>query len=77
MIVEIDDVPSQSLQASGTLREKPSSRKNICKTKCVLAINFQKTKFMINTDLKLTVALKMAKNRLNSGADLYYHRVHA
>ena len=29
MIVEIDDVPSQGLQASGALREKPSSRKSI------------------------------------------------
>ena len=29
MMVEIDDVPSQSLRASGTLREKPTSRKNI------------------------------------------------
>ena len=40
MMVEIDDVPSRSLQASGTLREKPSSRKNIREIKCVICDKF-------------------------------------
>ena len=40
IMVEIDDVPSQSLQASETLREKPSSRKNIREIKCIICNKF-------------------------------------
>ena len=43
-MVEIDDIPSQNLLASGTLREKPISGKNICDINCVICNKFTKNK---------------------------------
>ena len=82
-MVKIDDVPSRNLPASGTLREKPSSRKNIREIKCVICDKFTKTKIYDKRRLCI-----MAKNKLDDvyncisdctdihklyGADLYYH----
>ena len=44
MMVDIDDVHLQSLQASGTLTEKLSSRKNISEIKCIIYDKFTKSK---------------------------------
>ena len=44
MMVDIDDVHLRSLQASGTLTEKLSSRKNISEIKCVIYNEFTKSK---------------------------------
>ena len=57
-MVDIDDVHLRSLQASGTLTETLSSRKNIRETKCVIYDKFTEAKFITNTDLKLTAEKK-------------------
>ena len=43
-MVDIDDVHLRSFQASGTLTEKLSSRKNISEIKCVIYNEFTKSK---------------------------------
>ena len=58
MMVDIDDVHLRSLQASGTLTETLSSRKNIRETKCIIYDKFTEAKFITNTDLKLTAEKK-------------------
>ena len=69
VMVEIDDVTSQSLWASGTLREKPSSGKNIREIKCVICDKFTKNKIYdkhrLEVDSRAERFLKMAKNRLD------------
>ena len=65
LMVEIDHVPSQSLQASGTLREKPSSRNNVREIKGFICDKFTKNKiydkYRLEVDSRAWKFLKMAK----------------
>ena len=65
----IGDVPSRSLLAFGTLREKPNSRKNIREMKCVISDKFAKNKIYdkrrLEVDSQAEKFLKMAKNRFD------------
>lgn len=69
MMVEINNLPSKSLRASGTLREKPRWRKNIYETKCVICHKFTKNKIYgkhrLEDDREAKKFLKMAKNWLD------------
>ena len=63
-MVEIDDLPSQNLLASGTLREKPISRKNICDINCVVCNKFTKNKiyYRLEFDSRAKKFLKITNN---------------
>ena len=86
MMVDIDNATSQSLWASGILREKPSSRKNICQIRCAICDEFTKNKIydkhILKVDSRVENFLKISDvyNRVSDcaelhrlyGADLYY-----
>ena len=69
MMVETDDALSRSLRASGALRVKPNSRKNIREIKRAICDKFTKNKIYdkhrLENDSRAEKYLKMAKNRLD------------
>ena len=86
MMVDIDNATSQSLWASGILREKPCSRKNVCQIRCAICDEFAKNKIydkhILKVDSRAENFLKISDvyNRVSDcaelhrlyGADLYY-----
>ena len=89
-MVDVDNATSQSLWASGILREKPSSRKNICQIRCAICDEFTKNKIydkhILKVDSRVENFLKISDvyNRVSDSqsytdcmVQIYITKVHA